>query len=71
MNSDHPEAVDEIAALHLQSEEAGWRIVTSDRRGFELARGDRLERVEFDAPVTRPDGFRAAYVALLSAEQHD
>ncbi|WAJ30016.1 HugZ family protein [Antarcticirhabdus aurantiaca] len=64
MNEDHADAIDAIAARLVTDAGTGWSIVTADRRGFEIVKGDRLERIEFAAPVTEPDGYRNAFVAL-------
>jgi heme iron utilization protein len=68
MNEDHAEAVDAIAARLAPDAGTGWSIVTADRRGFEIARGDRLERIEFARPVEEPEGYRAAFVALVQGD---
>lgn len=66
MNADHPDAVDTIAAAHAKMEGTGWRIVTADRSGFEIANGDALRRVFFAKPLETPDDIRPAFVALAS-----
>ncbi|WP_264820380.1 HugZ family pyridoxamine 5'-phosphate oxidase [Mangrovibrevibacter kandeliae] len=66
MNGDHADAVDAIAAHRVGMAEAGWRLATLDRQGFELLRGDRLARVEFLTPVRTLDDVRAAFVGLTA-----
>ncbi|KQT82566.1 hypothetical protein ASG48_15520 [Aurantimonas sp. Leaf443] len=60
MNEDHGDAVDAIAA-----DGTGWRIATADRRGFELAKGDLLRRIEFADDVVALGGYRNAFVGLV------
>ena len=67
MNDDHADAVDAIAAGG-GLDGAGWRIVTCDRRGFEIARGDALRRIEFAADATGDGGYRSAFVELVKAK---
>jgi heme iron utilization protein len=64
MNADHAEAVDAIAARHGGAEGEGWRIVTADRSGFEVARGDALRRVFFAEPLEGVDAIRPAFAKL-------
>lgn len=65
MNADHADAVDQIA--HRQGErEAGWRIVTIDRSGFEIGRGDRLRHVSFTLDPAGSGGFRQSFATLLA-----
>lgn len=64
MNDDHADAVDAIAASRGGANGAGWRIVTADRSGFEVARGDELRRIFFDRPVETVDDIRPAFVTL-------
>ncbi|WP_279479982.1 HugZ family protein [Aureimonas sp. SK2] len=63
MNEDHADVL-----VRLMAERGApaddWRIATLDRRGFELIGGDRIERIEFAAPVKSASGFRDAFVAL-------
>lgn len=64
MNEDHSDAVDAIAAMS-GFDGTGWRIATSDRRGFEIALQDRLERIEFRSDPAGEGGYRKAYVELV------
>ncbi|MEN3791507.1 DUF2470 domain-containing protein [Fulvimarina sp. MAC3] len=64
MNEDHADAIDDIA--HRASEtKTGWRITTADRRGFEIARSDRLKRIEFLSDPAKEGGYRKAFVELV------
>lgn len=67
MNDDHAGAVDAIAATHAGAVGTGWRIVTADRSGFEIARGDALHRVPFPQPLASVEDIRPAFVALAQA----
>ncbi|WP_342591991.1 HugZ family protein [Jiella sonneratiae] len=66
MNADHLDAVDAIAA-RAGAKTGGWRIATVDRRGFEIANGDQMRRVEFDSDPAGDGGYRKAFVELVSA----
>ena len=65
MNYDHADAVDQIAQRNGESGD-GWRIVTVDRSGFEIGRGDRLRRVGFSIDPASEGGFRQAFVQILA-----
>lgn len=68
MNDDHADVLDRLMARRGAAS-GGWRIATLDRRGFEVVDGRAIERIEFDAPVDTPTGFRQAFVSLaLSLE---
>ncbi|WP_416358292.1 HugZ family protein [Aureimonas phyllosphaerae] len=66
MNEDHADVLDGIMARR-GSADAGWRIATMDRRGFELVLASRVERVEFEEAVASAADFRSAFVALARA----
>jgi putative heme iron utilization protein len=66
MNEDHADVLDRIMARRGCAD-AGWRIATLDRRGFELVLGGRVERVEFKQTVASAADFRSAFVALARA----
>lgn len=70
MNEDHADAIDTLAAMHGE-DGTGWQIVTVDVRGFEIARGDRLARIEFGTSPTGEGGYRKAFVHLLRPPQPD
>lgn len=63
MNSDHADVLDRIMARR-GSTDAGWRIATLDRRGFELVLASHVERLEFHEAVVTAADFRSAFVAL-------
>ena len=65
MNEDHGDAIDAIVHANGQEGE-GWRIATVDRRGFEVARSDRLARIEFRLDPAAEGGYRKAFVDLVS-----
>ncbi len=64
MNEDHSDAIDALAALNGE-EGGGWRIATVDRRGCEIIRKDRLDRIEFTRDPAGDGGYRKAFVDLL------
>ena len=70
MNEDHADAVDQIAQRNGERD-GGWRIVTVDRSGFEIGRGDRLRRVVFTIDPAGEGGFQRAFVALLAGAATD
>ncbi|EAU42490.1 hypothetical protein FP2506_06611 [Fulvimarina pelagi HTCC2506] len=66
MNTDHSDAVDRIASNNGEGQ-TGWRIATADRWGFEIARSDRLIRIEFRSDPAAGGGYRQAFVELVSS----
>lgn len=68
MNADHGDAIDALATMHGE-DGTGWQIVTVDVRGFEIARGDRLARIEFGTSPAGEGGYRKAFVHLLRPPQ--
>jgi len=70
MNADHPEAVALLATALGRMPAGAWTLATLDPHGFELVDGDRVCRLEFDAPVQDAAGLHHALVALTrSARQ--
>ena len=66
MNADHAGSIDEIAKMN-GFDGAGWRIATMDSWGFEIARGDIIQRIEFSQPADPlAGGYRSALVALVA-----
>jgi hypothetical protein len=64
MNDDHAEAV-ALYALVLAGEKDGkWKICGIDAAGIDLAATDRLQRLEFDAPLQDADGLRTEMATL-------
>lgn len=68
MNEDHADAIDAIVARR-GAQGTGWRIATIDPLGFEATKGECALRVEFAEAVRAPEGYRAAFVALVRAAQ--
>ncbi len=68
-NSDHPEAMDAIAALNGGSGE-GWRMVACDVDGCDLARDDRVLRVAWSQPVSTAGQVRAELVRFAAAARN-
>lgn len=63
MNADHAEAVARYA-LRLGEEPVGWRLACLDPEGLDLARGDQVARIWFDAPLKSVADLRTVLVAL-------
>lgn len=51
MNSDHADAVKYYAVTHCSAPDGDWKIVGIDAAGLDLSDGDRLKRLEFEAPM--------------------
>lgn len=64
MNADHADAVRLYATALLGARDGAWRIGGLDPDGCDLALGDKVLRLPFDAPVTSPDALRKILVAL-------
>ncbi|WAP69516.1 HugZ family pyridoxamine 5'-phosphate oxidase [Jiella pelagia] len=64
MNEDHGDAIDALAAMNGEDGN-GWKIATADRRGFEIIKGDRLDRIEFNSDPVGEGGYRKAFVELV------
>ena len=71
VNADHADAVAAIATGLLGGEPGAWRMVAVDVDGADLAAGEAVRRLAFDAPVSDPGGVRAELVraARLSRQQ--
>ncbi len=64
MNEDHADAV-ALYAKVLAGEKSGkWTMCGIDAAGFDLAAGDRLQRVEFDAPLEHADRLQSELAKL-------
>lgn len=64
MNADHADAIRLYATALLGAKDGAWRISGLDPDGCDLALGDKALRLNFDEPVTSPDGLRKTLVAL-------
>lgn len=64
MNADHAEAVDLYAQVFSKSKLTGWRLAGIDAAGIDLANGDQLLRIEFDAPLKSADELRPVLVNM-------
>ena len=67
MNADHSDAVALLATALGRAAAGHWTLTTLDPHGFELVDGDRVCRLEFDAPVQDAAGVHHALVALTRA----
>lgn len=50
-NEDHAQTLDDIAGAAMPGAGPGWRMVTVDADGFDLAREDVVHRLHWSAPV--------------------
>ncbi|WP_275784037.1 HugZ family protein [Pararhizobium gei] len=66
MKRDHADAASLYAQRHCGAKGNGWRIAGLDAAGVDLASGDLLKRVEYDAPLQSPDDLRPALIKLYS-----
>ena len=65
-NEDHADALAAIAEA-AGGEPGLWRMVAVDIDGCDLARGERVFRIAWQAPVADPEGVRAALIKLARA----
>lgn len=64
MNADHGDAVDLYARVFAHQTESGWRMTGIDCAGLEIARGDRLQRIEFDTILQDAGRLRQELAAM-------
>lgn len=64
MNADHRDAVDLYAHVFGKSKKTGWYVTGIDCAGLDLANGDDILRIEFDAPLEKADELRQKLVEL-------
>ena len=64
MNEDHLDAIEAYATGLLKKEPGAWRIASLDAEGLDLAKGDQLARLWFDAPLQSADDMRPMLVKL-------
>ena len=64
MNADHGEAIALYASHHAKLSGTGWSITGFDSEGMDLAGGDRVGRVWFDAPLASAAELRPMLVAM-------
>lgn len=62
MNSDHVDALEQIARSRGTTASAGWRMTGIDPAGFDLVNGTRTLRIDFDRPVRSAQEARTALV---------
>lgn len=67
VNDDHADACDSIAAGLLGGTGTGWRLAAVDVDGCDLARGEEVRRLAFEAPVADADGVRRALILAARA----
>lgn len=66
MNSDHADAVALYATRLCRAEAGDWRIVSVDPYGIDMMSGERIERLEFDAPLAESAQLRKVLVELAA-----
>jgi putative heme iron utilization protein len=66
MNADHADAIRAYATGLLKAEDGEWELTGLDPDGADLARGDRVLRLPFPAPVTDAAGLRRMLVELAA-----
>lgn len=64
MNADHRDAVALYARAFCRAEAGDWVLTGLDPEGLDLALGDRIERLWFDAPLKAPEDMRPLLVRL-------
>lgn len=64
MNADHRDAITLYAAHFARAGAGDWVMTGIDADGFDLACGDRIERVFFAEPVAEPSDMRKFLVAM-------
>jgi putative heme iron utilization protein len=62
VNQDHPDAVAAIATGLLGGAGGEWRLASVDTDGCDLALGEAVLRLSWDAPVAEADGVRKALI---------
>lgn len=67
VNDDHADACDAIASGLLGGAGSGWRMTAVDVDGCDLARGEQVLRLAFEAPVADADGVRRALIIAARA----
>jgi len=70
MNADHGDAVAAYATGLLGLEAGPWRLVAADCDGVDLGLGERIERLDFDAPAGSPGELRGKLAALAKEARH-
>ncbi len=67
MNEDHADTLALFAVKLGRREEAGWRMVSVDPEGFEIAAAGELVRLGFEARAETPDAVRGELMKLAKA----
>ncbi|MFA7504457.1 MAG: DUF2470 domain-containing protein [Burkholderiaceae bacterium] len=64
MNEDHADAVALYATRLCRAQAGDWRLVSVDPYGIDMTSGERIERLEFDAPLAEAAQLRKLLVEL-------
>jgi putative heme iron utilization protein len=67
MNQDHADAIDLYARAFARQSDSGWRLTGIDCAGLDIAKGDRLLRVEFDSVLQEASRLRQELAAMAKA----
>jgi hypothetical protein len=67
VNADHADAVAAIATGLLGGAAGPWRLAAVDTEGCDLALGEDVRRLGFDAPATEPDAVRRELIRAARA----
>ncbi len=69
MNTDHARAVDHYANALLGRAGGGWRMTGIDPDGFDIRRGGRTARLEFETPLKNRKAIREELVRLARLDK--
>lgn len=64
MNDDHADAVALYAQAFCKGAPGNWILIGLDPEGLDLQKGDEVERLWFDTPLTSPEEMRPLLVRL-------
>jgi putative heme iron utilization protein len=65
MNEDHADAVALYATVFAKAEHGHWRIISIDSRGIDIASDQRVNRVNFPAPLGAASEIQSVLVAMV------
>ena len=71
MNTAHADSIALCATGPGKGRTGDWRIVSIDPLGFEMMAGERVERLEFEAPLTDAAALRPALLTLADRLRRD
>ncbi|MDP2733084.1 MAG: DUF2470 domain-containing protein [Hoeflea sp.] len=71
MNADHGDAVDAYAKVFGKSKKTGWKLCGIDCAGLDLANGDEILRIDYDAPLATASELRPRLVDMARLARND